>query len=347
MTVAEPLSQRTLLRGLLVGGLILTALLVRPFVEAILWGLVFSAASRPLFQQLSRRLPGRFARDFAGVAGVFAALVCLAGPVALVGLIVWSQLANQADAARFGSMSDAVSLLDRQLHPMALRFGLDISLTQLWSQYSGTVIRQVGGLAVQAAQSGAQDIGSMAVGLICQFFFLRDEERWRNFGSRVLGADMFTPLASLVYRSMRAILKGIVVVAVIQGVVMGLAYAVAGVSQWVLLMVGTVILSMIPLVGPPVLFIPVSVGFMLHGDWGRGLGLLAFGAGVVSQIDNVLRPILIGNDTGLHPLAVFFGLLGGVVLLGPVGLFAGPVIISATLHLLQARLEQADVAPVA
>lgn len=345
--MAPFLSRRTIVQALLLFGLGLTAVLVRPFLEGVLWGLVFSAAARPLYCNLVARLPKRVARDGAGVVSVLAALVCLAGPVVLVGLVVWTQLADQIEMARFSSPSGILDQIDHSARPLASRLGITFDVHRLYAQYAGVAVQKGWAFAMQGLQSGAQDVASMGIGLICQFFLLRDDDRWQAFGARILGAETFDPLAQVAYRSMRAILKGVVVVAVIQGVVMGTAYAVAGVQQWLLLMVGTTILSMIPLVGPPVLFIPVSVGFMLHGDWARGLGLLAFGAGVVSQIDNILRPIFIGNDTGLHPLVVFFGLLGGVMLLGPVGLFAGPVAIAMTLHLLRGEHpSQADL-PVA
>jgi predicted PurR-regulated permease PerM len=331
------LSRQTIVQVTLILGLVVTAVLVRPFLEGILWGLVFAAASRPIFQSVSRRLPPRYAKDAASVVSVLAAMFSLAVPLVLIGLVVWSQLAQRAGDLSSMSLEGTLAQVDQAVSPLATRLGVELDLAKLWAQYGSAAMRQAGVAAMKAAQSGTQDAASMGIGLICQFFLLRDDGRWRTFGARVMGDDVFAPLAELVYRSTRAILKGVVVVAVIQGVVLGVALAIAGVQQWVLLMVATMFLSMIPLVGPPVVFIPVSLMFMSQGDWVRGLGILAFGAGVVSQIDNVLRPIFIGNDTGLHPLVVFFGLLGGVVLLGPVGLFAGPVAIAVTLHFLRGQ----------
>jgi predicted PurR-regulated permease PerM len=73
---------------------------------------------------------------------------------------------------------------------------------------------------------------------------------------------------------------------------------------------------------------------IVQGNTGGGIALLIVGVGILSQIDNFLRPFVVGSRIDLHPMAIFVALFGGVIALGPIGLFAGPMALSASLSLL-------------
>jgi predicted PurR-regulated permease PerM len=92
---------------------------------------------------------------------------------------------------------------------------------------------------------------------------------------------------------------------------------------------------MIPLLGAPMVYVPVSLFLLANGHWVQAVILLAFGFGIVSNIDNFLRPLFIGSKTNLPYMAIFFSLLGGVFAFGPVGIMAGPVIMTLMLSLIE------------
>jgi predicted PurR-regulated permease PerM len=88
------------------------------------------------------------------------------------------------------------------------------------------------------------------------------------------------------------------------------------------------VLSIIPSVGSALVWIPASIILIMQGSVTGGAGLLLFCGVVVGSLDNVLRPILVGKDTKMHELMIFFGTLGGIMMFGIAGIFIGPLIAS-------------------
>jgi predicted PurR-regulated permease PerM len=136
-----------------------------------------------------------------------------------------------------------------------------------------------------------------------------------------------------------AAVYGHVFVAMVQGLLGGLAFWVLGVptpAVWGVLMGG---LSLIPMIGPAFVWIPAGAVLIATGATLRGVLLLLFGALVISTIDNVIRAVLVSGRARVHPLVVFFGVLGGVLMFGAVGILVGPVLIVAAAALMEmARL---------
>lgn len=160
------------------------------------------------------------------------------------------------------------------------------------------------------------------------YFFLVDE------GSILRRILFYIPLTDedesrLVERFVsvsRATLKGTLVIGVVQGVLGGLALAVAGVGG--ALFWGTVmtVLSIIPGVGTALVWIPAAIVLLAGGHVAAGIGLVLFCAVVVGSVDNFLRPRLVGRDVQMHDLLILFGTLGGLLLFGVVGFVIGPII---------------------
>jgi predicted PurR-regulated permease PerM len=133
----------------------------------------------------------------------------------------------------------------------------------------------------------------------------------------------------------RATIKGALTVAVIQGLIGGLAFFITGVPAtaiWTMLMI---ILSMIPLLGSGFVWFPVGVWMLIAGKIWQGIVILVVGFGIISTIDNLLRPKLVGQDIQMHPLLVFFTTLGGIAAFGIVGFILGPIIMAFFLTLLE------------
>jgi predicted PurR-regulated permease PerM len=109
----------------------------------------------------------------------------------------------------------------------------------------------------------------------------------------------------------------------------------------------TFVFCTVPLLGAPIIYVPLALRLMAEGKLPQAIALLAVGFLVVSQVDNILRPFFIGARAKLHEMAVFFSLLGGVLALGPVGIVAGPVVLTLLLGLVdvlrtQRRLAEAS-----
>jgi len=126
----------------------------------------------------------------------------------------------------------------------------------------------------------------------------------------------------------RATVKGTMMIGLLQGILAGGAFAVAGIENAVFWGTIMAVLSVIPSVGSALVWLPASIILILQGSVGAGVGLLVFCGLIVGSLDNVLRPILVGKDTKMHELMIFFGTLGGIFMFGIAGIFIGPLIAS-------------------
>ena len=162
------------------------------------------------------------------------------------------------------------------------------------------------------------------------FFFLLD-------GKKVVDAVLYyLPLEDSDERLMldkftsvtRAMVKGTLLIGLLQGSLAGVAFGIAGVGNAVFWGTVMAVLSIVPGIGSAVVWVPASLILMFQGNVGAGVGLFAFCALVVGSIDNLLRPILVGKDTNMHELMIFFGTLGGLFMFGMSGLLIGPLIAS-------------------
>lgn len=126
----------------------------------------------------------------------------------------------------------------------------------------------------------------------------------------------------------RAMVKGTLLIGLLQGTLAGLAFVLAGVNNAVFWGTVMAVLSIVPGIGSAAVWVPASLILMFQGSVGAGIGLFVFCALVVGSIDNLLRPILVGKDTNMHELMIFFGTLGGLFMFGMSGLLIGPLIAS-------------------
>jgi predicted PurR-regulated permease PerM len=136
-------------------------------------------------------------------------------------------------------------------------------------------------------------------------------------------------------RTVRAVVKGIVITAVTQGLLAGLAYWILGVSFPLLLTALTIVIAPFPIGGAALVWAPVSLYLFWVGPAWKGIAMIAWGVGVVSIVDNFLKPILIGQEAQLPLVLLLFSLLGGLAAYGLIGLFLGPVILGLLLTALE------------
>ncbi len=131
----------------------------------------------------------------------------------------------------------------------------------------------------------------------------------------------------------RATLKGTIIVGTIQGILGGIMFAIVGIPSFIIWGVVMIILSIIPAIGSGLVWVPVGIIMLLSGKVASGIFVLLFGTLVISFVDNILRPKLVGNDMEMHPLLIFFSTLGGLIAFGIIGFIIGPVIMALFLVL--------------
>ena len=142
----------------------------------------------------------------------------------------------------------------------------------------------------------------------------------------------------------QAVLYGQVLTAVIQGSLGAFGLLVFGISNWLFWGAIMIIMAFLPVLGTPIIWVPAAVGKILEGDMTRGVGLLIFGATIVMNIDNFLRPRLVSGRTKVHPVLILIGVLGGLKVFGFIGMLVGPLILAILVAIIK-FYEQAYLKP--
>jgi predicted PurR-regulated permease PerM len=263
-------------------------------------------------------------------------LICI--PFLVIGVGLFLQLGGVSTQLD----SDAVTLesilarADEIVKPLAEKVGADTFKVSNYVQEHKAELLQGLRQPVQkfAGQAGFTLL-TLIFALLTQFFMLRDAHRLVRPAVELspLPEGRTREVLTKVVATVKAVFVGTVLVAIIQGAVIGITYGFVGVSNALLLGVVSAILCIIPLLGAPVIYIPVGLFLLSQGKTTEALIVLGVGFIIVSQIDNVIKPFLIGNQVNLHPMAIFFAILGGIIVFGPIGVMAGPMLLTILIAL--------------
>jgi predicted PurR-regulated permease PerM len=308
--------------------------ILRPYAGAILWGTVLAIVFAPLNRHLRERMRQRRAMA-AGVTLVIIVVLVLF-PVALIVESLISE--GTAVYHRIQSGELDVGAWFRQLYAalpgwavdQLNRFGLT-NLETAQARLSGFLARGAQLIAAQALNIGQNTfefVVALFVMLYLLFFLLRDGD---VLSRRIRDAIPMRPerqrgLAGRFTTVIRATVKGNLVVALVQGALGWLIFLILGVGAPVLLGVLIAVLSLLPAVGAPVVWVPVAIYLYATGQVWQSITLAVFGALVIGSADNILRPILVGKDTKLPDYVVLISTLGGLAVFGANGFVIGPVI---------------------
>lgn len=319
--------------------LVLTWLVLQPLLPALLWAIVLSVLMRPVYV----RFRTRWSESGSALAAVFTAFAAIIIPLGLVGALLFIQVNelshNLTSTAQPGENAFTIEhiavRLDEAVRPLLERVGSNFSVSDYVAKNREELIRSVRGPIANATIGFATGVFQVIIALLTMFFMLRDSHRMKVAALEVipLPTEKSEAILDRIVGTMRAVFVGIILVALAQGSLAGIAYWVAGVPEPLIWTAATMVLCAIPLLGSPIIYIPMSLLLMSQGKIWNGIFLLAFGLIVVSNLDNILRPFVIGARTGIHPIGLFFSLLGGIFVMGPIGIMGGPVLLTFALAL--------------
>jgi predicted PurR-regulated permease PerM len=322
---------RRLIIALTIGGLLLLSYIVlRPFLVPVIWALILAYVTWPLYLKLHKAMRAPVA--------VSALTMTLLLTIAFVVPVVWLTILLRHEAT--GAYDVVISYLARHPHlppsiqnipllgdwlqDLLQRMGSDPK-TEIgrWTDQSlGEIRTVIGGVG--------RNLAKIFFSLLTAFFVYRNGEQLaqqvREVLERIVG-ERIHGYISAIGDTTSAVVYGIVLAALAQGVLAGLGYWVAGLKAPVLLGAITTIVALIPF-GAPLVWASAGIWLLITDRTGAGIGLLLWGALAVSWIDNLIRPLVISNATRIPFLLVMFGVLGGIAAFGLVGLFIGPVILA-------------------
>ena len=327
------IAKRTFLVLIIVASLAF-ALILWPFYGAILWGIIGAIVFAPLYRRLLKSMPQR--RNLAAFLTVMIIIVMVILPLALITVALLQEASSvyasiESGELNFGRYFQQVfDALPGWAANLLARFGLtnlgavlqklSLGLTA-GSQFFATQIINIG-------QNTVNFIISLFLMLYLLFFLLRDGNKLlKSIKDAIpLEADQKRALFDKFTIVIRATVKGNIVVAIAQGALGGLIFWFLGIHASLLWAVLMAFLSLVPAVGAGIVWLPVAIFFLMTGATWQGIVLIAYGVLVISVVDNILRPILVGQDTKLPDYVVLFSTLGGISIFGINGFVLGPVI---------------------
>lgn len=334
---------------LLLGVTILFGWLLLPFFDVLFWAVVIGV----LFSPVNNMLLSRFGLR-PSLAALLTVLFCL---IVIILPLLWLVYSCIGEAASFyarlsqesTSVTDVVDQLKESfpsVQSWLAQYGYDIprikeSLSSLALSVGGFLAKNT----VAFGGGAAHFLTNLALVLYLAFFLVRDGWRLREILLRALpfGDHREERLFSKFAEVMRATVKGSLLVAIAQGALGGLIFWLLDIRAAMLWGVVMTVLSLIPVVGAALVWLPTAIYLGLSGNLWQGIILIGYGACVIGLADNILRPILVGRDTKLPDFMVLLSTLGGFAVFGMDGFVTGPILAVLFVTVWQIFMEERNI----
>ena len=320
-------------------GIYLCYRLAAPFVAALAWALALAVMFTPLQRLLESRLKHP---SVAALVSVLVIGLVVVVPATFVGQRLFLQVAKGAELietkVHSGEWRRALEAQPR-LAPLADRIEQQLDLPET----AKTLTIWLSTTAGSIVKGSVFQVLGFCLTFYLLFYFLRDRraalQAFRSL-SPLSKAEM-DRLLGRVGDTIHATIYGTLAVSSVQGLLGGLMFWWLGLPAPLLWGVVMALLAVVPVLGAFVVWIPAALFLALEDNWGKALILTLWGMMVVGTIDNLLRPILVGNRLKLHTVLAFISVVGGLILFGVAGLILGPVALTVTMVLLEIWTDRA------
>ncbi len=311
-----------------------------PFLPALSWALALAVLFTPFHRWLESRIRHPSAAALLSICLIGLLVVV---PAVFVGqrLIVESAKGAERIRDEIGS-GDWRRVMEREPRLAALAGEIDRQMDLPGS--ANALTAWLSGAAGSIVRGSIFQMMGFVLTFYLLFFLLRDRAAALR-GLRSLSPLPKAEMDRLLLRvgdTIHATIYGTLVVAALQGLLGGLMFWWLGLAApllWGLIMA---LLAVVPVLGAFVIWAPAALFLVLDGSWGKAVILVLWGMLVVGTVDNLLRPVLVGNRLKLHTVLSFISVVGGLMQFGPAGLILGPVILTITMVLLEIRLHHQE-----
>lgn len=317
--------------------------LMIPFFAPIIWAAVFVIIFFPLYERLLIKIKSK---------GVTSLLMCLFIIILIIGPIAYlfAALVGEAIAAvtkvnemiKTGELDKYIAFDLPWIETLKTKLSsyydfskvnIDQIVKQSIENVSSVILNQTSWLIANTTRM----IFYFALMIFTMYYFFKDGERMVHKMKRLMP---LTPnQVNVTFHQLREVIQatmyGGLVVALLQGLMGGILFAVMGVPSAVFWGAIMAFLAIIPFVGAFIIYVPAGLIMIIGGSYIKGIFIIAIGTLVISQVDNVIRPYLISGKTEMHPLLLFFTILGGIYLFGLLGIVLGPLIAAVFVTLLK------------
>lgn len=307
-------------------------MILKPFFGTIFWACAITIIFYPMQSKLLARFPDR--PNSCALLTLSACMLVVVLPVTVLVSSVVAEGANYYEKLESGEVNpahyiDQVRTAFPAIQVSLERVGLDFTRVKesalSFTMSGGKWLAQN---ALSIGQNTFKLLLNICLMLYLTFFLLRDGNHLLEMLIRALplGDARERLLVAKFGEVTRATIKGNLVIAVIQGTLGGLIFWALGIPGALLWGVVMAMMSLIPAVGPAIVWAPVAIYLLATGATVKAMILIGFGMGVIGLVDNILRPILVGRDTKLPDYVVLLSTLGGLALFGINGFVIGPLV---------------------
>ena len=309
-----------MLLGVYLVALVALFLIFKPFITYLLTGVVIVIFMHPVNKWVHR-----FVKNSSVSASLMIIIVLLIIliPSFFISTVLVKESARAYNALKTVNLTEVEHFINLQLNS---NFSLEKSIIPSTSAVTGFLS--------QSITSFFSAITLLLINLFIMFFFM-----YYGFkeGDKLLeGFLEIIPIKKLHKKLMvdetKKVLYGVMygqfLVSLIQGVLGGIGFWIFGIQNPILWGFVMAVLAFIPFLGTPIVWLPAIIIELSKGNYFAGIGLLLFSGIIVAQIDNVIKPKIIGSKTSMHPFLVLIGIFGGIALFGIIGFIIGPVIVA-------------------
>jgi predicted PurR-regulated permease PerM len=307
--------------------------IISPFLTPIAWAIVFSVVFYPIHAFIGRYIKVKAISSCITVLLVFMVIIA---PITYISFLLVDELQGIGDYMKTGGFEVVRAQTEHlKSSPFFSKFvsfigGSDVSADILILDN----LKKIGPALAENLSIRFTNIITAVVNFLFMIFtifflfrdgpgFLTKMKDYMPFSEEQkerLAMQMRDMIASTVY--------GGVVVAIIQGLLGGIAFFILDIESPVLWGIAMAVMSFVPLVGTFSIWGPISIYLIIQGSYLQGIGLLLYGTFVISMVDNILKPLIIGSRTKMPTIIIFFSVLGGIKAFGIIGLIMGPLIMA-------------------
>jgi predicted PurR-regulated permease PerM len=317
----ENLTKRFFFLALFLAALAVVLLMLWPFFTVILLSLSLTAVFYPIHRWLRKKTKVNWVSALLTVL-LFIIILCI--PLLAIGSVVLAQSENLYNwVVQNGGIDTIISSLNK----VFTRFGIDpAELRESITAVVGNISRGIGTIFSAALTT----IFSLLLVALTMFYLLKDGAHWKQMLVKLspLSDEGSEVIIRKLVLAANGIIKGYLLIALIQGALMGIGMYIFGVPHAALWGVLAGIASLVPTIGTALVSVPTIIFLAIMDRSGAALGFALWAGVLVGAVDNLLNPIIVGRTIHLHPLLVLFAVLGGMAFMGPVGILIGPLVVS-------------------
>jgi predicted PurR-regulated permease PerM len=309
---------------LLLGLILLAILIIKPILGSIVYGILLAYIFYPVYKIILSKLKNENLSAFIVCLGI---LILIIGIIAIIISTLFKEIISLYLLVQ---ETDLIAIIKETLPPFlasseissTLVSAINSSLSNLLSSYLGKMSHFLLNIPTIILQ--------LFVVLLIFFFALKDGIKALEYIKSIspLKKETHEKFFKHLKNITQSVLLGQILSGVLQGIFAGIGYFIFGVPNALLLTVLTVVIGVIPIIGPWFVWVPVGIYLIATGRDVAGIGLLIYGLIIISWIDNFVRPIIVSKRTKINTAIVLIGMIGGLFAFGILGLIIGPLILA-------------------